>query len=125
LCEDFDLCTDDVCVVSGENAVCENPPILQCVPHCPCWTADDIANAFDSTSICSDLGKAVQIANASGTTVFSVVLLGVLPGDSNYVRRTENNTTVCDIELPTQAHADRLEALLCADLLRASSVCSP
>jgi hypothetical protein len=125
LCEDFDSCTNDVCVVSGENAVCENPPIPQCVPHCPCWTAADIANTFDSTSICSDVGKAVQIANAGGTTVFSVILLGVLIGDSNHVTRIENNTTVCDIELPTQANANRLEALLCADSLRASSVCSP
>ncbi len=70
-------------------------------------------------------GKAVQIANASGTTVFRVVSLGVVIGDSNHVTRVENNTTVCDIELPTQASADRLEAPLCADLLRASSVCSP
>jgi hypothetical protein len=127
LCEDFNLCTEDICDASGQTPVCQNAPIPECILECPCWTAADIANTFGLTSSCEDVGVFVGIQDADGNTAFSVALNGWLINQkSNFIRRVENNVTTCDEELRLPPDdSDRIEAVLCADLLRNSSICSP
>jgi len=127
LCEDFDPCTDDICNASAETPVCENLPIPECVPECPCWSAADIANAFGPTSTCGDFGYFVGIVSADGSTKYSVSLNGTFINQKfNFITRIDNDVVTCDEELRLLPDdSDRIEAVLCADLLRSSSICSP
>ncbi len=125
LCDDFDSCTVDICDPSGP--MCENVEILECILECPCWSAGDILNTFGPGSICTDLGFFVGIEDATSTTRFSVALKGTFFNQKfNIVTRIENNVTTCKEELRCPPDdSNRAEALLCADLLRSSSICSP
>ena len=127
LCEDFDSCTVDICDASGQAPMCENEPIPECILACPCWDAADIESTFAATSTCVNQGFIVTVQSANATTRFSVTLKGALVGeDSNDVTRVENNVTTCEEELrfPPDG-SNRAEALLCAELLRNSSICNP
>ncbi|KPK14690.1 MAG: hypothetical protein AMJ62_12250 [Myxococcales bacterium SG8_38] len=127
LCEDFDECTTDVCDASGQAPVCENTPIFECVPECPCWNAADIANTFGPTAQCVTIPYSLGIQVPSGETSFGVAFNGLLFNQKfDYITRKENNVVTCAVELKLFPDgSDRLEAVLCADLLQNSSICSP